>query len=595
MSLSTYQSLSSEYSAKTSLLRKQLGWLSLLRLILFIVLAFFVYKSFQTGASYFILLSAVSLVCFFIIVGLYDKLNTRSVFYKALVKLNEDEINFLAGQPSVYDNGKEYIDPQHPYSYDLGIFGEAGLFSFLNRTSTQFGKAALSNALLYSNTAFIEKLQQAVKELKDKLEFRQHIQAYGMVEETKEKEIHQLKVWINSPSLFNNKILYYGLCVFPVITIGLLVSYFVSENDALLNLLIGSFILNLIISFLFARKISLHLSVSTSVTKILQQFTKQLKEIEKQSFQSELLKEIQEKLRSGNRTASQNIARLAQLFNYLEMVMNIVTSLLLNGLFLFHIHILHLLEKWKKEQGSHIMKWLQLLGEIEALNSFANFSFNNPSFCYPEVNSTEILAATNMGHPLIRNRTRVDNNISFDKQKIVVLTGSNMSGKSTFLRTLGINLILAKAGSPVCAEQFTFYPYDVYVSMNISDSLKDSESFFYAELKRLQHIIQQLQKGNKTFVILDEILRGTNSNDKHSGTVGLIRKLADMKASGIIATHDLTVSELEKEYPNYISNKCLESETINDELHFDYKLRDGVCTTLTASFLMKKMGIIESK
>ena len=594
MSLSTYQSLSSEYSAKTSSLRKKLGWLSLLRLLAFLVFAFLVYRSFQTEASYFIWLSIASLVIFFIIVNLYDKLSTRSVLYKALVKLNDHEIHFLNGHPSVYDDGKEFVDPQHPYSYDLGIFGEAGLFSFLNRTSTQFGKSSLSSALLHSD-AFIERRQQAVKELKDKLKFRQHTQAYGMTEDTKQKEIKELKAWINSPSLFENKTLYYILFVFPIITISLLIYYFISESDVILNLLMASFILNIIISFLFARKISLHLSVSTSVTKILQQFTKQLKEIEKQSFQSELLKEIQEKLRSGNRTASQNIARLAQLFNYLEMVMNIVTSLLLNGLFLFHIHILYLLEKWKKEQGSHIMEWLQLLGEIEALNSFANFSFNNPSFCYPKVSGTEILTATNMGHPLIRNKTRVDNNIDFDKQKIVVLTGSNMSGKSTFLRTLGINLILAKAGSPVCAEQFVFYPYDVYVSMNISDSLKDSESFFYAELKRLQDIIHQLQKGNKTFVILDEILRGTNSNDKHSGTVGLIRKLADMKASGIIATHDLTVSELEKEYPNYISNKCLESETINDELHFDYKIRDGVCTTLTASFLMKKMGIIESK
>jgi DNA mismatch repair ATPase MutS len=197
-----------------------------------------------------------------------------------------------------------------------------------------------------------------------------------------------------------------------------------------------------------------------------------------------------------------------------------------------------------------------------------------------------------MGHLLIRASKRITNSISFNDQPFVILTGSNMSGKSTFLRTLGINLILARSGSPVCARQFEFYPYDVQVSMRISDSLQDSESLFYAELKRLHNIIQQLEAGHKTFIILDEILRGTNSNDKHNGTVGLIRKMVAARACGIIATHDLTVSKLSEEYPAHVSNKCFESQIINDELIFDYKLGEGVCTTLSASFLMKKMGII---
>ena len=168
-----------------------------------------------------------------------------------------------------------------------------------------------------------------------------------------------------------------------------------------------------------------------------------------------------------------------------------------------------------------------------------------------------------------------------------------MSGKSTFLRTLGINLVLARTGSRVCAETFVFYPYSVHVSMRITDSLQDSESFFYAELKRLHSIIVELEHGEKTFVILDEILRGTNSNDKHNGTIGLIRKLISARATGIIATHDLTVSKLAEENYDYISNQCFESEIINDELVFDYKLKEGVCTRLSASFLMKKMGVID--
>jgi DNA mismatch repair ATPase MutS len=273
-------------------------------------------------------------------------------------------------------------------------------------------------------------------------------------------------------------------------------------------------------------------------------------------------------------------------------VINLVVSLLLNGIFLFHVHILFALEKWKKEHGQLIIPWLELLGEMESLNSYANLAFNNREFCIPKISDNENFVATDMGHPLIPARKRVDNSISFNDHRFVILTGSNMSGKSTFLRTLGINMILARAGSLVCAREFTFYPYEVRVSMRISDSLQDSESFFYAELKRLHQIITQLEAGEKTFVLLDEILRGTNSNDKHNGTVGLIRKLISAHACGVIATHDLTVAKLADEMNGYISNKCFESEIINDELVFDYKLKDGVCTKLSASFLMKKMGVI---
>jgi DNA mismatch repair ATPase MutS len=328
------------------------------------------------------------------------------------------------------------------------------------------------------------------------------------------------------------------------------------------------------------------------VTKVLEQFSRQIGLIESQNFQSPLLHEMQEKLKTGNVVASVSIARLASLFNSLETVINLVVSILLNGLFLFHIHVLFRLEKWKDKNGKNIMNWLQQLGELEALNSLASFSFNNPGFCYPLLKDREGLNAVEMGHPLIAATRRITNNISFDEHPFVILTGSNMSGKSTFLRTLGINLVLARTGSVVCAKQFELYPFDVHVSMRITDSLQDSESFFYAELKRLQQIIHELEAGKKTFVILDEILRGTNSNDKHNGTVGLIRKLVAAKAIGIIATHDLTVSRLAEEYPGFIANKCFESQIINDELLFDYRLGDGVCSTLSASFLMKKMGVI---
>jgi DNA mismatch repair ATPase MutS len=593
-SAEVYTSLLTQYSARAASLAKQLRGLSFLRLLFFCGFIFFGYKAIVSGNHYFTIASIGTLIIFLVFLRIYDKLQDKTAFYKALVRINKDEINFLQfPEQSPGAQGKEYIDPHHPYSYDLDIFGEGGLFPYLNRTSTIFGRQALAQLLLNPGKKEIAERQEAIHELSSLLQLRQHVQAYGTMQETKDEEIRKMKAWIDSPSLFRNNSLYYILLLFPLASTSCLAYYFISEKDGALNLFYTLFIVNLVVAFSFAKKISAHLSVSTSVTKVLQQFSQQLKLLESQPFQSSLLKKIQDMLKAGHTPASVSIAKLSSLFNYLETIINLVVSMLLNGLFLFHVHILFALEKWKQQHATTIMTWLQLLGETEALNSFANLSYNNPSFCRPVVKETEILRMDDMGHPLIRAEKRVTNSISFSQQPFVILTGSNMSGKSTFLRTLGINLVLARAGSMVCASYFEFYPYEVQVSMRISDSLQDSESFFYAELKRLQGIIHQLEAGVKTFVILDEILRGTNSNDKHNGTIGLIRKLVAAKACGIIATHDLTVSKLAGEYPDRISNKCFESQIINDELLFDYKLGDGVCTTLSASFLMKKMGIIE--
>ncbi len=593
MPIATYQELYATYSARTKSLQARLSWFSLLRLVFFVAFVFLAFKAIQTGDRVFIFSTIITLVIFLLFIRWYDKLQAEVLFYKELARLNEAEAGFLSGQPSIYPDGREYTDPHHQFSYDLDLFGDGGLFSYLNRTSTSFGRQALAQNLLHPDTGVIRARQEAINELAGMLEFRQHLQAHGALLDTREKELQQLKTWLKSKPGFTNKNIYLLLLLFPLATVGSLAYYFITEQEAFLNYFYFLFVLNLIVVGVFAKKIAAHLSVSTSVTKILQQFAGQLQQIENQQFNSPLLKKLQADLKTGQLNSSKSIANLASVFNYLETVINLVVSILLNGLFLFHVHVLYALEKWKEKNGQQIMPWLGLLGEMEALTSFANLSFNNKNFCQPALSDTETLVADNMGHPLIRENKRVNNSISFAEHRFVILTGSNMSGKSTFLRTLGINLVLARAGSHVCANRFVFYPFSVHVSMRITDSLQDSESFFYAELKRLHSIIEELQAGEKTFVILDEILRGTNSNDKHNGTIGLIRKLVAANATGIIATHDLTVARLAEENKGYISNQCFESEIINDELVFDYKLKEGVCTRLSASFLMKKMGVID--
>jgi hypothetical protein len=524
---------------------------------------------------------------------LYDEIKLKFEINKALVRINQNEIGLINGERSPYEDGKEYTDAHHPFSYDLDIFGEGSLFQFLNRTTTSFGKSTLSQSLLHPDTTIIKERQEAINELSHLLDFRQQLQAYGTIHGSEEKKINRLKGWLKAPLAFKNPSLYYLLLLFPLATIISFLLYIIMDNELARSISGILVVINLGISFSFARKMMADISVSTDINKTLQQFSEQLVLISNQNFQSPLLQQLQSRLKNGSVSAAASITRLSSLFGYLDYVFNIFVSPLLNGFFLFHIHILFALDKWKKDHRTNIMDWLHVIGDAEALSSFANFRYNNPDTCFPEISAEENLEAVEMGHPLIRPKRRISNDISFRQQKFIVLTGSNMSGKSTFLRTLGINLVLARAGSAVSASRFLFFPYDVWVSMRITDSLQDSESFFYAELKRLETIIRHISAGNKTFILLDEILRGTNSNDKHNGTVGLIRKLVSRNACGIIATHDLLVADLSVEYPAYINNKCFESEIINDELIFDYKIKDGVCTKLSASFLMKKLGIID--
>lgn len=590
--ISVYKERAAQFIQKTIYLKTKLRWLSLIRLLAFIAFIFALYQCTQTGSAWVIVASALLFALFLFLINRYGSVQQQKQYYTALAAVNENEELFLETNKSTYETGKEYENPHHSYSYDLDLFSEGGLYGYINRCSTSFGKEALANDLLQPDLYLIYDRQNAIKELAPKIDFRQQLYAHGSLHQSKKKDLDRLMKWIDDEETLIAPKWYYLLMIFPIATLGSLLYYFFTENDGAISLFTKLFVANLIIAGLFTRKITSQLSVSSSVTKILHNYSNQLALIEKESVHSFLLSQYQQQLKGNRNTASELIGQLASLFNYLETVVNLVVSILLNGLFLFHVHILFRLGTWKNKFAPEVKNWLQLIGKIEALCCFANLSYNNPKFCYPETKAQPALEAKELGHVLVRESKRVCNDVSFNQQKFVILTGSNMSGKSTFLRTLGTSLVLAKAGSVVCAGSFAFYPFDVFVSMRITDSLQDDQSFFYAELKRLQKIIKSLITGGHSFIILDEILRGTNSNDKRNGTIGLIRKMAGFDTFGIIATHDIVVAELIKDYPDFIANKAFESAIVNNELIFDYKIRNGVCNSLSASYLMKKMEII---
>jgi DNA mismatch repair ATPase MutS len=327
---------------------------------------------------------------------------------------------------------------------------------------------------------------------------------------------------------------------------------------------------------------------------ILDKYGKLLKLIEKEDYNSKFLLSLLNKTSVDKHTASEELNRLKNLVKALDNRMNILFALFANALLLWDLQVVYRLEKWRQKNQESMPEWFETIYRFDELSSKATFAFNHPKYIVPQiVEGNFSLKIKQGGHPLLDEKERVDNDFEmYGHAQIRIITGANMAGKSTFLRTIGVNLVLAMSGNVVCAKEFAFVPIPIHTSVRTNDSLQKSESYFFAELKRLKTIIDRLKTGEKLFVIVDEMLRGTNSKDKHLGSEALTKQMIDLKASGLIATHDIALGELTEKYPENIQNQRFEVETENDKLVFDYLLKPGISQNLNAVFLMKKMGVI---
>lgn len=510
---------------------------------------------------------------------------------KALIMINRQEQEYLTGTKIPFDDGLEFTDFSHSYSHDLDVFGPASVFHNLNRTKTFKGAQKLAGLLKKALPAEDILLnQEAVRELAAQPELRQEIMALGMVKKYTSDLYKRLTTWAAAGAGATSAVAN-GLAIAgPVVFTGTIAAYSITGNILYGDIAVWLFGFNLVFISLYLKAIKAEMKDITDIDAIIHHYGLILEQIEKANFQTEKLKALQAKLVAGNKKASQHIKKLAVLFSRLDNFNNVFGALLLNGTLLVHFHALKSLWMWKKAHSQNITLWLDVIAEAEALGSLGNLYYNNPDFTFPQLNSDYKIDFKNLAHPLIRKEKRIGNDISFNTG-FMILTGSNMSGKSTFLRSLGINIVLAGAGAPVCASEAAIHPLPVLVSMRLSDSLTENESYFFAEVKRLKYIMDELQ-GKRAFVLLDEILKGTNSEDKYSGTVKVIKRMIGLQAIGAIATHNIEVCALTAEFPNQLANRCFEARIVNNELYFDYRLRDGICRNKSATFLMEKMGVI---
>jgi DNA mismatch repair ATPase MutS len=587
-----YKSNSQNYSQELKAINTKYNTISFFRFVSILLFLASLFYYIKTSESVFVISAIILFAVFLILMRIHSKLSFHKKIKTALVAINNNEINYLERKSLPFENGTEFNDFHHPYAYDLDVFGEHSLFQNLNRTATFIGKKTLAKQLLtlLPNDEIL-KNHQAVEELSKKLNWRQEFLALAKVGQDNETFYKTLMQW----RVYNSQPLSKGAIVisylFPALFASCLIAYVVTSNTVFLTYLSFMFVINLGVLGFFTKRIQMEIAQSENINTIISQYSLLVQKIENENFNSEKLKDLQQKLNFKNQKASVHLQKLAELFSNMETIGNFVTALLFNGTFLFNVHVLKSMIAWKKEHAVVLEEWLEVIGEFEMLNSLANFGYNNPDFVYPALNSNYEISFSDLSHPLLNPATRVGNEVQFQPQYFMILTGSNMSGKSTFLRSLGINMVLSGMGSPVCASQANVHPLPVLVSMRLSDSLSDSESYFFAEIKRLKQIMDELE-GNPAFVLLDEILRGTNSDDKRNGTIEVVKKVIAKKAIGAIATHDIEVCLTTNEYPDILTNKCFEVEISNDELHFDYKLRDGICKNKSATFLMKKMGVI---
>ena len=576
------------YIEEVKKLTNKMTLFSMYRIAVFLLTIFGVYMAFSQW-QVVVVIAVICIIVFGILLSKYTDLKKKKALHKALAHINETELKIASGDYHNKSEGLEFQDSNHFYSLDIDLFGRGSFFQFINRTTIKEGKENLANALKANDVSHIEIRQKAIKELSEKIKWRQHFSATSslITVETPAKQIIQ---WLKNHKLFLPKHIKWLPLAFTILSLALFVLTVlnVMPNPEFIGywLLIG-----LGITGTYLKKINVLASNTDKVRDTFRQYALLLDLIENEQFSSELLQQKQKQIRSGDKKASVLFAAFSKALDALDNRNNLIGAIFGNGCFLSDIKNSYRIEQWIKQHGNKVSDWFEVVSFFDAYNSLGNYAYNHPNFVFPEIKNNEaVIKAEHLGHPLLKKEKRIDSDLTINNEEFFIVTGANMAGKSTFLRTVSLHIVMANVGLPVCAKSSEYSPVKLITSMRTSDSLTDDSSYFFSELTRLKYIVDAIQK-ESYFIVLDEILKGTNSTDKAIGSKKFVEKLVASNATGIIATHDLSLCEIEHELSD-VKNYYFDAEIINDELHFDYKLKTGVCQNMNASFLLKKMNIV---
>ncbi len=599
------------YEAKLNKVSKLLSHVSIYRLLTFTMLCVIYIYLFQLKLVTSILVAypILAMLCFSVILKYYRKIVYLKKHTSLLKGINESEILREKGNLEYFEDGSKFINQNHPYTSDLDIFGPYSIFQLLNRTTTESGMIRLSEWLSKpAEHREIEERQNAIKELSKKLEWRQDFQASGMHFQNKKSDYYKLLQWVKEPLvLLKYKVVYIVVAI--ILSVLLLLSIYLfytnlhASNRGLLLLYAVNMFLVLLVDYIILKKIKPYVEgiVETSQENIniLKGYRILINKIETENFKSKKLDDLQSILIKSKYSAFNEINKLCKLLDFSQQrpikkipVGGNFLYPLLNSIFLLDVYLIIGIEKWKFKNQTFLKSWSEVVSEFEVLNSIAGFCYSNPSFSFPKIEERHnYIHFESLGHPLIKSTHRVCNHFHSEGQgHVVMITGSNMGGKSTFLRTVGVNIVLSLAGAPCCATKGQVSHLQLYSSMRTQDNLKNGISSFYAELTRIEKMLKLIESSQNVFFLLDEMFKGTNSEDRHRGGFSLIHQVSQLKTSGIIATHDIELAKLSGD-KKLVTNYSFNSEIKEHKMIFSYELHPGICNDFNASALMEKSGI----
>lgn len=584
--VSIYEKRRLEAARRQTAMAKAFNTIALVRLTVFLVGISIALAAFIKSLILGILATAIFAVVFVHLMRRHEAIVLARDTAGAKCVINDNELAWLEGRDVDAEFAHPEAPPGHPYAADLDLFGPGSLFEFCNRAETALGRQQLADWLLEPATSTdISQRQAAVCELRNDIDWRQDLQASGFqlggevdqdfLDRFAEpvEQIPPLPVLVIVPTLFLVVLL--SLPVLPpsAVVIMLIVSIFAGR--------------------MFLGDITELYKQAAQLAETLGPYQRLLTTIESRKFESELLRSSQDALGSGT-AATEQLRKLNRIVQSLAVRHNPLLHFPLNLVLLWDGWWVRQLAAWKAEHAEVMAHWFARIAEFEAVASLATLGYNHPDWAMPEVlgDDTLVYNAEGLGHPLLPDDRRIDNDIDLRAGQLLLISGSNMAGKSTFERAVGINAVLAQAGGPVCARGLKLTPLRCITSMRTQDSLKDNESTFYAELRRLKQVLDTVAEGERIIVLLDELLRGTNSRDQHAGVHALVHQLlAHPNAASLIATHDLQLTALAEELGERVRNVCFNSRVEADKATFDYTLRPGICDSMNAVFLMRQMGI----
>lgn len=579
--------------------KRKLNKISFSRLGLFIaeiiIVALLINLGFFWGL---ITLTAAPIIAFLVLIKKQIAVQQELTYAEQLLWVYQNEVNHLTSNVNGYNNGESYSNESHPYASDLDIYGQGTLFSYINRCNTSKGLNILAGNLGRAcEKEVILQRQDAIAELTEHIAQTYHFRAKLQSHKPEQLSIIQNKLEHQLPDqlkFVQKKGLQLYVKIVPFIIIALLILGIVFGRFSW-KILGFTALFNLGLIFFHIKAINSVYYGFTGSSNLLNSISGTIKWTEDVSWNSPYIKAFfkgNDERNIESDPVSKQIKQLSSIIQSFDARLNLLVGGFLNAFFLWDLKCSIDLNKWYLKSSANLVGGLDRISQFEELISFATLAHNQPDWNFPTIDDTFSLKGTELGHPLIHERERVVNNFDLATHPTVdIVTGSNMAGKSTFLRTVGINMVLAFAGAPVCAKEMSLSIFKVLSYMRIKDSLNDHTSTFKAELNRLKMILDAINLSANSFVLIDEMLRGTNSKDKYLGSKVFIEKLIAQNTPALFATHDLQLSEMEADYGDNVRNYHFDIQIAEDEMEFDYKLKHGPCKTFNAALLLKQIGL----